>query len=172
MIYKLHQLSRKFTEGSALITVLLALSLLMSLGVPFLLASRLRSEASRETFDRARARLSVESAVDFARLVQVGSHPTLDPSPLWDHPDEWNLNSVPPLPQGLDGWEDSRESWGVEIESSQGRIGLATAPPLLLQNLLQPCYLTSDVSFADRVFPVNSTEGYPNSGVLLVGVDT
>ena len=171
MIFKPNHSRPLSKDGSALITVLLALSLLMSLGVPFLLAGRLRSEASREIYDRARARLSVESAVDFARLVQLGSHPTLDSSPLWDHPDEWNLKSVPPLPQGLEGWENSRESWGVEVESAQGRIGLATAPPLLLQNLLQPCYLTGDVSFADRVFPVNSTAGFPDSGVLLVGVN-
>ena len=143
----------------------------MSLGIPFLLASRMRSEASLEVYHRAQSRIAVESAASFSRLVQVGTHPSRDATPLWDDENEWNLSAQGPLPQSIPGWEAARESWGAQVSSMQSRISLASAPPMLLQNLLQPSYLAADVTFADRSFPISSTAGMAPSGAILVGRD-
>lgn len=162
---------RRLKEGgSAILVVLLALALLFSLGVPFLFTGRYRSKAARESFDRARARISVDSASSFAEHIQAGSHPAVDPTPYWDGADEWNLSGIGPLPQALEGaWTDSRESWGTEIHSAQARISLASAPPMLLQNLLHPCFVTEDATFEDSELQVTSTAGFPEAGFLLIG---
>jgi hypothetical protein len=155
--------------GSAILVVLLALALLFSLGVPFLFSGRMRSEAARESFDRARALVAVESASSYSEHIQAGSHPAIDPTPFWDESHEWNLDGIGALPQALQGgWADNRESWGLEVDSAQARVSLATAPPLLLQNLLHPCFVTEDASFEDSEFQVTSTDGFPDEGFLLI----
>ncbi|HEX9795159.1 MAG TPA: hypothetical protein VGC54_14340 [Planctomycetota bacterium] len=156
------------TRGSALLTVLLALALLLSLGVPFLLASRLRSEASRETFDRAQMRLAVGSATRFAMHYQAGTHPAEDPTPLWDAPAEWDPASAGRMPQSLGEEWGIGQSWGFEVENAQARVSLATAPPTLVQNLLRPCFTTQEVELADGEIKVNSTAGFPETGMLMV----
>ncbi len=158
-------------RGSALIVTLLALSLLFSLGVPFLLTSRMRSEASREGYDRSRARVAVESAADWTEFEQVISHPAQDPTPFYDAAEEWNVANSGSMPQALGGsWEKANESWGAEVESAQARVSLGSAPPLLWQNLLHPCFLTEDIDFTATEIPVTSTEGFPESGLLRLGI--
>ena len=53
--------SRLVQSGAALVIVLLSLALLFSLGVPFLFASRLRSDSSNEALFRVQARVAVQS---------------------------------------------------------------------------------------------------------------
>jgi hypothetical protein len=163
--------TRRLREhGSAILVVLLALALLFSLGVPFLFTGRERSVAARESFDRARARIAVASASSYSDHIQAGSHPSIDPTPYWDEANEWDLSTIGPLPQSLEGgWSSSRESWGMEIQSGQARISLATAPPMLLQNLLHPCFITEDATFEDSELQVTSTNGFPDEGFLLIG---
>lgn len=157
-------------KGAALVVVLMALALLFSMGVPFLFASRLRSESSNETYSRSLARISVESASRATAFHQAVSHPFVDPTPLWDSADEWDGSASGPMPQSLgSGWERSTESWGAEIESTQAKVSLATAPVMLLQNLLHPCFLNADASYRDANIPVNSTAGFPEEGFVLVG---
>jgi hypothetical protein len=157
-------------RGAALLVVLLALALLFSLGVPFLMTGRLRSEAARESFDRARAQVSVQSASAYTEHIQSGSHPALDSTPYWDLAGEWNLSGLDQMPQAMGGaWAQSNEAWGAEVESAQARVSLGSAPPLLLQNLLHPCFLSSDATFQDTEIQVNSTEGFPDSGFVLMG---
>ncbi len=158
------------SRGSALVVVIMALALLLTLGVPFLLAGRLRSEAAQESFDRVRARIEVDSAADYALRRAAESHPSLDPTPWWDTPAEWAPGAAGVLPQGLgEEWSSARSSWGFETESLQGRVSLATAPPLLLQNLLHPCFISEDTDFRSAELPVTSTDGFPEAGVLFVG---
>ncbi len=157
-------------KGAALVTVLMALALLFSLGVPFLFASRLRSEASAESYFRSVAQVSVDSAAKSLAFAQARSHPALDPTPLWDAADEWNRSSLGVLPQSLGAeWEKSNESWGTEVESLQSKVSLSSAPVMLLQNLLHPCFLSADVSYRADKLPVTSTSGFPEQGVLLIG---
>jgi len=161
---------RRDDRGAALIAVLLALTLLLSLGVPFLFASRLRSDAAARVYDRSLARVAAGSVSEAAAWHQAMSHPGVDPTPLWDSPDEWDLSPLGPLPNALGGpWEDVSESWGVEVESLQARVSLASAPPMLVQNLLHPCFLTRDATYRDSEIRVSSTEGFPDSGMLLLG---
>lgn len=162
-------MSMKQNRGGALLVVLLALALLLSLSVPFLLTGQLRSAAARETFDRASARIAVDSAAEQARWLLADTHPALDPTPWWDSADEWQADGLGPMPQALGGpWANSHESWGVETESAQSLVSLATAPPLLLQNLLHPCFLAADASFEDSSIEVTSTEGFPDSGFIML----
>jgi hypothetical protein len=157
-------------RGAALLVVLLSLAMLFSLGVPFLFMGQMRSEAARDTFDRSRARVAVSSAAEHAQWMLGDTHPALDATPWWDATAEWNQPSSEPLPQALGGaWANSTESWGVETDSTQGLISLATAPPLLLQNLLHPCFLSEDASFEDSSLLVTSTEGFPEAGFVLMG---
>ena len=157
-------------RGAALVVVLMALALLFSMGVPFLFASRLRSESANETYSRSLARISVESASKATAFQQALSHPFADPTPLWDSADEWDGSFNGPMPQSLGSdWERSTESWGAEIESSQAKVSLASAPVMLLQNLVHPCFLSADASYRDGNIPVNSTAGFPDQGFVLVG---
>jgi hypothetical protein len=161
---------RRDDRGAALIAVLLALTLLLSLGVPFLFASRLRSDAAARVYDRSLAQVAAASVSEAAAWHQGMSHPGVDPTPLWDSPDEWDLSPLGPLPQALGGpWEQVSESWGVEVESLQARVSLASAPPMLVQSLLHPCFLTRDATYRDSEIRVNSTEGFPDSGMLVLG---
>jgi hypothetical protein len=165
----IHSKSVVVQRGAALIIVLMSLSLLFALGVPFLFASRVRSESSNEAIYRMQARVAVQSASDYMALEQVQTHSALDPTPLYDAASEWDGSSLGPLPQSLgDNYSRSRESWGVEIENMQSKISLATAPVMLLQNVIHPCFLTSEVSHAETGFPVTSTAGFPESGMLLI----
>ena len=147
-------------RGAALLVVLLAMTLLFSLGVPFLFTGQMRSEAARETFDRSRARVAVASASQYAGWAVAETHPALDPTPWWDAVGEWrNMGGVAPMPQALGGaWEELDESWGIEAESMQSLVSLATASPQLLQNLLHPCFLAEDATFGDSTLAVTSTD--------------
>lgn len=157
-------------RGAALIIVLMALSVLFALGVPFLFASRTRAESSNESFDRVRALLETEAAGRTFAQAEARSHPALDPTPLFDSLDEYDTQDLGILPQNLGGgFESSTASWGVEVENVQGRISLATAPPLLLQNLLHPCFLAKEVTYRDSVIEVTSTDGFAESGLVLIG---
>ena len=157
-------------RGAALVVVLMALALLFSLGVPFLFASRLRSEASTETYSRALARVAVESASRTTAFHQAQSHPGVDRTPLWDAANEWDGSALGPMPQSMGAdWARSRESWGAEVESTQTRVSLGTAPVMLLQNLIHPCYLVRDVSYREAEIPVTSTAGFPEQGLVLIG---
>ena len=160
-------------RGAALLVVLLAMTLLFSLGVPFLFTGQMRSEAARETFDRSRARVAVASASQYAGWAVAETHPALDPTPWWDAVGEWrNMGGVAPMPQALGGaWEELDESWGIEAESMQSLVSLATASPQLLQNLLHPCFLAEDATFGDSTLAVTSTEGFPDAGFLLIGAE-
>ncbi|KAA3607129.1 MAG: hypothetical protein DWQ01_15610 [Planctomycetota bacterium] len=166
----LSTLSRSLAEnGSALLVVLLAVALLFSLGVPFLLTSRLRSEASQEAFDQAAVQVAVQSATQASIFHQAGSHPAMDPSPRYDGPEEWDPTTLGPLPQALgEDWKNIAQSWGVEVENAQARVSLGSAPPLLLQNLLHPCYLREDVALPAEELPVTSTAGFPDQGFLRI----
>ncbi|MFQ5749602.1 MAG: hypothetical protein ACE5H3_09120, partial [Planctomycetota bacterium] len=163
------RLSRK--RGSAIVIVLLALALLLSLGIPFLYVGRLRSQASRDAFERARARVALGSASEYATLREARSHPSADSTPLWDARSEWDPGEGEKvLPQELGGgWEKSTEAWGFEVEDLQGRISLASAPAMVLQNLLHPSFLTGKNSPGEPRLNVTSTAGFPGSGLLLVG---
>ncbi len=168
MISKLVRSKSQLAQsGAALIIVLMSLALLFALGVPFLFASRVRSESSNEALYRVQSRVAVESASAFAALRQAETHPAIDSTPLFDSAAEWDGSDYGPLPQSLGGdFERHRESWGVEIENMQSKVSLATAPTMLLQNLIHPCYLTSDVSHSATEIPVTSTAGFPESGIL------
>jgi len=156
-------------RGSALIAVLLALALLFSLGVPFVMSSRLRSESSRQSFDREQAQIAAESAADYSMLIQGDTHPSVDPTPLWDASFEWDASHAEPLPAAIgERWADLNQSWGLEVESLQSRISLASASPLLLQNVLHPCFLSSDATHDSPSLRVNSTAGFPEEGLLFV----
>jgi hypothetical protein len=157
-------------RGAALIIVLMALAVLFALGVPFLFASRTRAESSNESFDRVRAILETEAAGRTFAQAEARSHPSIDPTPLFDSVDEYDTQDLGVLPQNLGGgFESSTASWGVEVENVQGRISLATAPMMLLQNLLHPCYLSKEVTYRDSVIEVTSTEGFAESGLVLIG---
>ncbi len=165
----IHSSSRLVQSGAALVIVLLSLALLFALGVPFLFASRVRSDSSNEAIFRVQARVAVQSASNYIALEHANTHPSLDASPLYDSASEWDGSSLGPLPQSLGaGFDRSRESWGVEIENMQSKISLATAPTMLLQNVVHPCFLTGDVSHADSQLAVTSTAGFPDSGMLLI----
>lgn len=156
-------------RGAALLIVLMSLAVLFSLGVPFLFASRIRSEAASETYDRSRARIAVDSASKVTAFHEAFSHPSMDSTPLWDAPAEWNGSVLGVLPQSLgEDWLSSTESWGAEIESVQASVSLATAPAMLLQNLIHPCFLSADASHGDSELQVTSTEGFPDSGFLWI----
>jgi hypothetical protein len=157
-------------RGSALVIVLLSLALLFSLGVPYLMVTRMREESAAEAYGRAQARVAVTSAAATFAAQQEGTHPSQDPTPLHDAPSEWDGSTFAVLPQSLGGgWEESTESWGAEIEAAQARVALGSAPPLLLQNLVHPCFLTQDVTFRDDEAVVTSTEGFPDQGLALIG---
>jgi hypothetical protein len=156
-------------RGAALIIVLMSLSLLFALGVPFLFASRVRSESSNEAIYRVQSRVAVQSASNYVALEQASTHPAIDTTPLFDSAAEWDGSTFGPLPQSLgDSFERQRESWGVEIENMQSKVSLATAPTMLLQNIVHPCFLTADVSHAASELPVSSTAGFPESGILSI----
>ncbi|HBF22437.1 MAG TPA: hypothetical protein DDW23_01360 [Planctomycetes bacterium] len=156
-------------NGSAMIIVMLAIALLFSLGVPFLLSGKLRSEASRETFDRSRVRLAAVSASTFSSAQANLTHPSFDVTPLWDASEEWDLSAWGPLPESLgESFRDTRQSWGLEIEAAQSRVSLATAPPMLLQNLVHPCFITRDSDHQETEFFVTSTAGFPEEGLLFI----
>ena len=157
-------------RGAALLIVLMSLAVLFSLGVPFLFASRMRSEAANETYDRSRARIAVDSASKVTAFHEALTHPSIDPTPLWDSVSEWDGSVLGVLPQSLgEDWEGSTESWGAEIESVQASVSFATAPPMLLQNLIHPCFLTADAAHGDAELQVTSTEGFPDTGLLWIG---
>jgi hypothetical protein len=152
-----------------MILVILALALLMSLGIPYLMTSKLRSSAAREAWSRAEAREVAASASIAASYLQTETHPALDASPLWDDKSEWDSQQMGPLPAGFgEVWKGWRQTWGLEIEDLQGRISLATASPVLIQNILRPCFVTVDTDFMSVELPVTTTDGFPNSGILFM----
>lgn len=154
-------------RGSALIIVLLSIALLFSLGVPFLLTSRLRSQASQEVFDRSQAQIAIQSATRVAMHHQAGSHPSEDTNPLWDSSEEYDPAQLGPLPQSLgDDWERSRQAWGIEAENAQARVSLSSSPPMLLQSLLNPCFVTTETELPADELPVTTTAGFPEEGFI------
>ncbi len=121
--------------GIALVAVLIALTLLMALIVPFTASMGFGSDAAMATADARTADLSAQSARDLLVGQAAMGHPSVDPTPTFDTRDEYADQVL--LPEALAAMGgDGRVRLGGEVEDLQRRVHLDAATPLLLGNLI------------------------------------
>lgn len=161
---------RRGSSGFALIAVLLTLSMLLALAVPFLISMGHGDTASQDRADAAHAEMISASARDMV-LAQVGrSFSTVDETPRWDDRSEFpDRLELPESFADLQRAGASDHLLNGETADLQRRINLNTATPLVIANLLGTVTrLTGDHDpEADRL-EVNDTSGFPETGFLLV----
>ncbi|HLQ37825.1 MAG TPA: hypothetical protein VK348_08495, partial [Planctomycetota bacterium] len=122
-------------RGIALIAVLMALTLLMLLAVPFAVGMSIGLDAATTTADVRTAELGSASVRDLLLGEVALGHPALDPTPLHDSADEYPATlGVPEQMQALR--EDGRVLLAGEVWDLQRKIELNGVSPLLLANLL------------------------------------
>ncbi|MCA8942037.1 MAG: hypothetical protein KDB80_05700 [Planctomycetes bacterium] len=152
-------------RGFALISVLVALSILLALAAPFLLAMGRGDLAARHEVELARVESASLSARDFL-LAQVGRE---DLTPLSDGLEEFPDRVE--FPSGFQALgENGRVQFGGEAWDLQRKIDLNSMTPLLYSNLLGlTARLAEDHEgeFEEIVVDGNA-DRFPESGYLLL----
>lgn len=160
---------RPSTErGLALIAVLVALSILLGLVVPFILSMGHGQSAAIQRVDEQQADLASASVRDLLLHRATSSHVALDQTPGYDRASEFPGKVE--LPEALAAFSDhGRQLLGGEAEDAQRRINLNTASPLVLGNLLGLVARLSEVCAADgERLVLDDASHLPESGVVIV----
>lgn len=158
--------------GAALIMVLVTLTVLIFLVVPFAVSMRVAARASRNRVLEAQVQLAATGAVEYAvsQLSQtcdnperLDAQPRLYKTPDYDALEEYQVSLDLPIetnnPKGM--------LWSITVEDEQGKIPLNSAHPWLLGNLLGSAMITQTVKSSDNEIIVDSTHLFPANGGLL-----
>jgi len=161
--------TRERNDGIALLAVLFALLLLMLLALPFSVSMGVGAEAAARDVDRTAVEQSSASVRDLLLADAAISHPSLDPTPLYDSRAEWpDRVELPPAFAELRG--DGRTLLGGEVWDLQRFLSLDTLSPLVLTNLLgTTTRLREDLAPGATAVPVDDAEGLPEAGYVWVG---
>ncbi len=165
---------RSARRGLALLMVLLALSFLLALALPFLLSVTSEGTAARRRLSAAKARAVAASLRDALLRRASASDPSLDsyppggPSALVDTLEEiprWDPGTGE-VAQALAG---AGENLGGETWDAQSRICAQGAGPLVYANILGwSAMITEPVESDAAEIPVDSTRGFDDSGYLWI----
>jgi hypothetical protein len=120
-------------RGIALIAVLIAMTLLLLLALPFSVSMGRGADAAVHAVEVQRAHQASASARDLLLSDVAFGHPTYDATPDYDDRTEFPTVVPDVFPQLLD---EGRVRLGGEVKDLQRRIGLGSITPLLLGNLL------------------------------------
>ncbi len=167
---------RESERGIALLMVLIALGLLVSLVAPFVMNARNRGKASGLRADAARAREAAEAGVVHARasLAATFPDPSFDATPLFDGLGEMAV------PRELDGRRpgssdapSSRDPRALLLDvrgsDEQARVDLRSVTPHFLAALLgRLTHVREAVDETADVIEVDSTDGFPDEGFLWI----
>ncbi|MEM7198973.1 MAG: hypothetical protein AAF628_01825 [Planctomycetota bacterium] len=170
MIHYTTRPSHGAERGFALLAVLVALSLLLTLAVPFTLAMDHADAAAGRVLDQTRAELASASVRELILETVGQTHPSLDETSAVD--DRYEFPAALEVPEGfaaLKGKGGRRNLLAAEVEDLQRRVNLNTAPPLLLANLMGlVTRLTADHPPEASALQVADAGNFPESGWLLV----
>lgn len=189
---------RRDQAGVALVMVVLLLSSLLALVLPFLFAVETQSSQSGHRYDRTRSEIATRSAESSARgmlgdrskhLVTFDDQGTGRPVTIGDDTPRWDSKAEvtpgrndleDPLELArealLDRFNPREEIWDHAVSDEASRIDLNTTPALPLATLLHRAnggrgFVTrigEDVQASDTEVSVSSTAGWPDEGVLYV----
>ena len=156
--------------GFALIAVLVALSLLLTLSVPFLLSMGHGEAVSQDLADAKHVELLSASARDIVLQQAARTHQSVDEDMSFDDLTEFPSElALPEAFAGLSGDDANSHLLSAEVEDLQRRINLDTASPLLIANLLGlTARISEDLDPDATKIEVGSTRGFPEEGYILV----
>ncbi len=160
--------------GMALLMVLLALSFLLALTLPFLISVTAEGAAARRRLSLAKAKAVSASLRDSLLRRASASDPTLDAvpdeelGPLVDTVEE-NALFQPGAAEEADLLARTGEVPGGETWDAQSRICAEGAGPLVYADVLEwSAMITEPVDSEAAEIPVDSTEGFDDTGYLWI----
>ena len=161
-------------RGMALLMVLLVLSFLLALALPFLLSVTSEGAAARRRLSAAKARRVSASLRDALLRRASASDPSVDSFPskglssLVDTRDEV-VRWEPGTKEEADQLALAGENLGGETWDAQSRICAEGAGPLVYANILGWSAMITESVESDAVeIPVDSTKGFDDSGYLWI----
>ncbi|MCC6669650.1 MAG: type II secretion system protein, partial [Planctomycetes bacterium] len=161
-------MNRTRERGFALIAVLVALAILLTLAVPFLLGSTLAETSSQERVDRLQTEWAAASVRDLLLARAARGAPGVDLTPLADAVDEFP--GQVDLQKPFDALRaEGRHLLGGEVYDLERRLDLNTVGPLALANLLGTTTRVSGLHAADADrLTVERADRLPPQGFVLV----
>lgn len=148
--------------------VIVVLMALMVIATPFTISMRNQSRAATELLHQERARRDCEMLRNLLLEKLEATHPDRDhQSPLYDHPDEWKLDStVHANPKKAGSLERISSARAVDL---QGRINVNTASIYLLANLFAcRTYLSIDMENDGERIEVRDPSAFAEEGLLWI----
>ncbi len=157
--------------GFALLAVLVVLSMLLALSVPFALSMDNGDAVSRQMADAVHAEMASANARDLVLHRASLTHDTLDEDTAFDARHEFPSQlEVPEAFAALRGQGFDQNLLAAEVYDLQRRINLNTATPLVLGNLLGLVARTSeqhDPDFSELVLA--GAANFKDQGYVMVG---
>lgn len=153
-------------RGIALLAVLVVLTLLMVLALPFTVGMGAGLEASSQSVDEREAEMAVESARDLLLSQAALGHGPLDETPHADGLAEFPGDLA--LPKGFDELRgDGRVLFSGEVWDLQRFIDVEALTPLTVANLLgTTARLAEDLAPEARVMLLDNAGNLPESGYV------
>ncbi|MBL8755931.1 MAG: hypothetical protein JNK15_21730, partial [Planctomycetes bacterium] len=155
--------------GLALLAVLFALTLLMLLALPFAVSMGVGADAAARDAEATMVEQASASVREILLDDATLSHPSIDPTPMFDGRDEFpQALEVPKAFEGLR--DEGRVLLGGSVVDAQRFLGLDGASPLLFANALGlTTRLREDLKPEDQVVQLEQAEALPDSGHVFVG---
>lgn len=157
-------------EGLALIAVLVALAVLLTMTGPFLISMGHGDAAARAVLDERQADWGAASARDLVLQSAANGAFAIDPTPVADGLDEYpQALEIPAAFAALERTAGGRNVLQAEVEDLSRRIDLNSATPLVLANLLGLVARVREEadSAASEIVCDGDLSAFPDSGFLI-----
>lgn len=153
-------------RGIALLAVLVALTLLLLLALPFSVSMSRGADAAQRAIEERQAELLSASARDLMLAAVAYGQPTHDATPACDDRSEFPAGVPDTFPQlGQDG----RARMGGETQDLQRKIALDAVTPLLLANLIgTTARLAKELAPQDDALSLDTAANLPDSGFVWI----
>ncbi|MGE3171081.1 MAG: hypothetical protein AB7O97_00555 [Planctomycetota bacterium] len=153
-------------RGIALLSVLMALTLLLLLALPFSVSMSRGADAAARTVEARRVELLSASARDLLLGEVALGHPTYDPTPDSDDRSEFPAAVPAAFPELL---QDGKVRFGGECWDLQRFASLDAITPLLLCNLLgTTAHLTAELGRDATELQLDDAQNLPEEGYVWV----
>ncbi len=156
--------------GFALISVLLVLSILLSLSLPFVLSMEHGASATQTMADEKHVSMLSESVRDAILFTASKSHRAIDEDPhvdtIREFPDRYE---IPEAFKEIESDGFDKHLLSAEVRDPQARFNLNTASPLVVANLLDLCAkLRRDHEPDETELELDDASGFPDAGYVVV----
>jgi len=160
-------------SGIALILVLVVLTMLVLLAIPFSASMSSSYRSSRNNLLQTQAKLAAQGALEYsiAQLTRTSDHqeryveqPALYKTPDYDILTEYEISLDIP---GHKTNDPRGQIWSADVQDEQGKVNVNSATPWLLGNLMGSAIVAEQANPSQATIFVDSTALFPPTSGLL-----